>query len=159
MKSDRVVSPAGVGGELLYTVTFAGLASSAGLTWIRCAKPVNSEPALVIAPVYGELESVKNGSCGLPLVNEVTVVVVEAEFTVTLSAGLAATCNNPEELANCRCVWPSAAFNCDTTDVIPPVKSTPITCGLAPGAFCSGSALGSSTRTICTCCCWPALFV
>src|ERR1700722_14710199 len=102
MKSDRVVSPAGVGGELLKTVRFDGLASSAGLTWMRPARPVISEPLPVIAPVYAEPASVNNGSCGLPLVSDVTVVVVEAEFTVTLSPELATTCSRPAELENCR---------------------------------------------------------
>ena len=51
MKSERVVSPAAVGGDVLYAVRFVGLLSSAGLTEMRPARPVISDPLPVIAPV------------------------------------------------------------------------------------------------------------
>ena len=51
MKSERVVSPAAVGGDVLKTVRFDGLLSSAGLTVMRPARPVICEPLPVIAPV------------------------------------------------------------------------------------------------------------
>src|SRR5271168_3929132 len=99
-----------------------------------------------------------NGSCGLPLVSDVTVDVTDAAFTVVPTVVLSTCRVLPDGFENCRLLVPSAAFNCDTTELIPPVKFTPITCGLAPGWLGSGSAVGSSTRTICTCC-WVPLFV
>ena len=90
--------------------------------------------------------------------NDVVVIVVEAELTAMPLAELAATCNVlPDGLENCRPVWPSAALSCDTTELMPPEKLIPTTCGLVPVG--SGSAVGSLTLTICTACCWPAPFV
>src|SRR5689334_6260653 len=158
MKSGRVVSPAGVGGELLKVVRFAGLANSAWLTAIRPAKPVTCEPLPVIAPVKSEPASVNNGNCGLPDVSEDTVVVTEAALTVASGeTSLSMRSVEPDGFENCRWFAASAAFNCVTTEASPPEKLTPMTRGLTPGGLGSGNAVGSSTRTIDTCCCLPVV--
>ena len=78
----------------------------------------------------------------------VAVVVTAAELTV-VAALLLSTCSvEPEGLENCRPLEPSAAFNCATADVMPAEKLMPICFGLALGAFCNGSAVGSVTFTI-----------
>ena len=90
-----------------------------------------------------------SGSWGLPLVNDDVVVVTEAELTVLAAVPLLSTCSvEPEGLENCIPVPASAAFNCETTDAMPPEKLTPICFGLALAAFGSGSADGSVTFTI-----------
>src|SRR5579883_1404449 len=122
---------------------------------MRPARPVTCEPRPVITPVKSEPESVNNGNCGLPDVSEETVVVVEAALTVALLVPSSVTFNVGPEAENCRWSGPSAVFNCERIDAIPPEKLTPITSGVAPGAFGSGSAAGSSTRTICNCCWRP----
>ena len=95
-----------------------------------------------------------NGSCGLPLVSDETVAVTEAALTVAPKLTSLITCSvEPDGLENCRWLGPSAAFNCATTEAIPPVKLIPIRFGLAFGKFCNGSAVESSTRTI-EICCW-----
>src|ERR1700722_11689714 len=104
---------------------------------MRPARPVICEPALVIAPVYSDPASVNSGSCGLPLVNDVAVVVTEAELIVV--APLLSTCSVELEagggrLENCRWLEPSAAFNCEPTGV-PVEKLIPIIFGLALVAF------------------------
>src|ERR1700733_13961386 len=137
---------------------FDGLLSSAGLTWMRPASPVICEPLPVIAPVYSEVPSVNNGSWALPPASEETVAVTEAELTVAVLVPLSTTCSvEPDGLENCRLeLLPSAAFNCATTDAIPPEKLTPITglLGLPP-VFDNGSAVGSLTSTTVTLCWVP----
>src|SRR5450756_934690 len=121
---------------------------------MRPASPVICEPPPVTTPVYREVPSVNNGSCAVPFASDEAVVVTEAALTVAALLGSLVTCNvEPDGFENCRWLPPSAAFNCETTDAIPPEKSTPICFGLALGAFCSGSAAGSVTLTI-EVCCW-----
>ncbi len=85
----------------------------------------------------------------LPFASDEAVVVTEAALTVAELVPLSVTCNvEPDGFENCRLLLPSAAFNCETIDAIPPEKLTPICFGFALGAFCSGSAAGSVTLTI-----------
>ena len=86
------------------------------------------------------------GTCALPPASDEAVVVVEAATTFD--------CAEPTRfnvLPVPEAVTPvpaSAAFNCKTTDAVPPEKLMPICLGLAFGAFASGSAVGSVTLTI-----------
>ena len=115
---------------------------------------VSAEPLPVITPVYREAPSVNNGSCEVPFASDEAVVVTEAALTVAAPLASPVICNvEPDGLENCRWLPPSAAFNCETTDAIPPEKLTPICFGFALGRFCSGSAVGSVTLTI-EICCW-----
>ena len=108
MKLGRVESPAGVGGAALNTTSFVGSASTAGLTAIRPAKPVVCVPAAVMAPVNGTAPSVNNGSCGLPLVNDVTVAVADAELIALTGPPLSTCTKLPDGLEKVRPVEPSA---------------------------------------------------
>ena len=72
--------------------------------------------------------------------------MTEAALTVAVLAPLSVTLRvEPDGLENCRLLVPSAAFSCETIEAMPPEKLIPISCSdCAPGAFCSGSAVGSS---------------
>jgi hypothetical protein len=89
----------------------------------------------------------------LPLVSEVIVVVTEAAVTSERFGAPSSSTRkvDPEGFENCRlAVVPSAAFNCATTELMPPEKSTPRTSsfGSSVAPLPSGSTDGSSTRTI-----------
>ena len=96
------------------------------------------------------LPSVNTGSCGLPFASAEAVVVVDPALTLTAAEPLSRTRNvEPAGLENCRLVLPTAAVICATIEAIPPWKLTPITLSLGLAAVLgSGSAVGSSTRTI-----------
>ncbi|MBA7715871.1 hypothetical protein ES703_124929 [subsurface metagenome] len=117
---------------------------------MRPANPVSCVPRPMITPVYNVLPSVNTGTCGLPLVSPGTVVVVDAALMLTAAEPLSRTRNVlPAGLENCRLVFPTAAVICATIEAMPPVKLTPITLSLALAAVLgSGSAVGSSTRTM-----------
>src|SRR5579871_1508120 len=156
MNSGRVLSPAAVGGEVEKTLSADGLASTAGCTEMRPASPVICEPLAVIWPVYSELPSVNNGNCGLPLVSDCVVIVSESELTVAVADPT--TLSVAPEPLNCNPLLPSAPFNVERTlGVTPAERSTPISSGLALAPFCSGSAFGSVTLTIETCCLAPVV--
>jgi hypothetical protein len=70
------------------------------------------------------------GSCALPAVSQVAVVVADSELTTLLLPPRLSTCNTvPEGLENCRLV-PSAALSWLTTELMPPEKSTPMVLSL-----------------------------
>ena len=98
--------------------------------------------------MIGSLPSVNSGSCGLPLVSEVMVEVADSELT-TLLLPLLTTCKTvPDGFENCR-LLPSAALSWDTTELMPPEKSMPISWLLAlDGEFCSGSVPPAPSDTI-----------
>ena len=86
---------------------------------------------------------------GPPATSESLARTPDAALTVAAAVPLSVTRNvEPDGFENCRPLPPSAAFNCETTDAIPPEKLTPITFGLAFGAFFTGSADGSVTLTM-----------
>src|ERR1700737_4252625 len=114
---------------------------------MRPASPVICGPLPVYWPVYSELPSVNSGNCGLPLVSDVVVVVVEAALTVAADDPSKFSVE-PDGLVNCRPMLPSAAFNCETADDIPSEKLTPTSSGLALAPFCNGSGAGSVTLPI-----------
>jgi hypothetical protein len=90
------------------------------------ARPVVCEPLAVIAPVIGWLPSVNKrqlrtaarqrgyGRGRRQRIDDVAAAVVEHLQDV------------PEGFENCRFV-PSAALSCDTTELMPPERLTPIT--------------------------------
>src|SRR3569833_275176 len=124
MKSERVVSPDWVPAP--YTIIRDGSASKRLLTLIRAASPVCCEPVPVIAPVYGTPLSTNSGSCGLPLVRSVIVIVEDAELTTLLQpASPLICCVCPLGLVNCGPVLPIKPLSCEMTELMPPEKSTP----------------------------------
>src|ERR1700730_13720179 len=105
-----------------------------------------------MAPVKGAFPSVNRGNCGLPLASVVTVAVAAAEVTVVPGPALRTCRTVPDGLENCRPWLPSAALSWLTTAPMPPEKFTPITVAFGLDDGGSGSAPGSSTRTIVTLC-------
>src|SRR5579859_1596019 len=153
MKFGRVGSPAAV--PAAYATKLAGVATSAGLTAMRPARPVVCDPVAEITPVIGLPPSVNSGTCALPLANVLAVAVADSALTVvapTLSA-----CKVPPALENCS-DEPNAALSCDTTALRPPEKSMPMVWlfGLAC-EFCSGSEPpGPSDTIVMVCAVLPA---
>ena len=83
-------------------------------------------------------------------------MVAEAELTAEPVATPLSTCNvEPDGLENCRLAPPSAAFNCETIEAMPPETLTPITAvlGLVLEGVGNGSTEEVPTATICSCCC------
>jgi len=72
--------------------------------------------------------STNSGSCGLPLVSDVIVLVVENELTVAVAASVLSTCSVvPPGLEKLSPAPPSARLSWLTTEAMPAEKSTPTT--------------------------------
>src|SRR5262249_26313259 len=127
------------------------------LTAMRCANPTPSEPPAVMAFVNGFVPSTNSGSCGLPPVNDVAVVVSDKELTVRLMLPLLRTFSVFPVLENWSELAASALLSWATTvedDNVPPPKFTPIVSSFGLlDVFGNGRTDGSSTRTIVTVCC------
>src|SRR5215475_4322573 len=98
----------------------------------------------------------------MPLAVDVLVVVDETALTVTPDAAVVmlSVCDEPDpEREKFRPLAPSAVWSCVARSGEVEEKFAPTRSGLAPAAFCSGSAFGSVTLTIETWCCVPDVSV
>ncbi len=113
------------------------------------ARPVVCEPVDVSTPVIGWPPSVNSGNGALPPVSEVAVAVADSDVTVLPLALALSTCSTvPDGLANCS-LPPNALLSCDTTELRPPEKSTPIIWLLEfGGEVCNGSEPPCPSETI-----------